>query len=297
MITWVKQLDRILRGQATRPSDLKDGQIDVSVRGLALILLLLAMLYGVCMGVYGLITHVGKAHANPPTSTVVQGVQQMLYSTVKVPMLFFLTLLITFPSLYVFNALVGSRLTIKSVLRLLVAAMGVLLAVLASFGTIVAFFSVSTKSYPFILLLNVLVFTIAGVMGLTFLLRTLHRLTLAQELAEWEEMKRQSLPTEPPPVTSEEFPPPEHTATPTTSLSALDRLPQREMGRNVKAVFRIWVIVFALVGAQMGWVLRPFIGSPNREVTFFRPRESNFFQAVWQSFQNLFSDGDKSSSR
>lgn len=282
MITWVKQLDRILRGQATRPTDLKDGQIDISVRGLLVILLILAMLYGICMGVYGLITKIGQESAE-------QGIRQMSYSTVKVPMLFFLTLLITFPSLYVFNALVGSRLTVKSVLRLLVAAMGVLLAVLASFGTIVAFFSVSTKSYPFILLLNVLVFTIAGVMGLTFLLRTLHRLTLAQEMAEWEEMKRQPLPADTvAPAGAEETPPPP----PPPTLSALDRLPQREMGRNVKAVFRIWVIVFALVGAQMGWVLRPFIGSPNREVTFFRPRESNFFQAVWQSFQNLFSGGD-----
>src|SRR5947207_8572211 len=106
---------------------------------------------------------------------------QMLASMIKVPALFFLTLLVTFPSLYVFNALVGSRLSLLSLLRLLVAAMAVMLALLASFGTIVAFFSFTTESYPFMILLNVIVFAASGFLGLSFLLQTLHRLTLAQQ--------------------------------------------------------------------------------------------------------------------
>ncbi len=57
----------------------------------------------------------------------------------------------------------------------------------------------------------------------------------------------------------------------------------------MKTVFRLWVIVFALVGAQMGWVLRPFVGNPNSPFTWFRPRASNFFQAVFQTFVSLFS--------
>ncbi|HEX4610294.1 MAG TPA: hypothetical protein VH092_19040 [Urbifossiella sp.] len=31
-----------------------------------------------------------------------------------------------------------------------------------------------------------------------------------------------------------------------------------------------WLGVYAFVGVQMGWVLRPFIGQPGRPVTFFR---------------------------
>jgi hypothetical protein len=58
---------------------------------------------------------------------------------------------------------------------------------------------------------------------------------------------------------------------------------------HVKTVFRLWVIVFGLVGAQMGWVLRPFIGNPNVPFTWFRGRESNFFQAVFHTFLSLFS--------
>ena len=31
-----------------------------------------------------------------------------------------------------------------------------------------------------------------------------------------------------------------------------------------------WLGVYAFVGIQMGWVLRPFIGQPGVPVTFFR---------------------------
>lgn len=102
---------------------------------------------------------------------------QVVASAVKVPALFAPTLLVTFPSLYVFNALVGSRLRADSVLRLLVAALAVTVAVPASLGSIVAFFSVSTTSYPFMVLLNVAVFAASGLLGMAFLLQTLYRLS------------------------------------------------------------------------------------------------------------------------
>ncbi len=36
-----------------------------------------------------------------------------------------------------------------------------------------------------------------------------------------------------------------------------------------------WLLVFALVGIQMAWLLRPFIGEPNSAVTFFRGGQWN----------------------
>lgn len=264
MIESLHQLDRILRGEATRLSALREGIIHISAKGVSQVLIVLGMIYGLCMGTYALVDR-GWA-----------GAQQMLATTLKVPLLFFLTLLVTFPSLYVSNALVGSRLSIRSVLRLLVASLGIILTVLASFGTIIAFFSVSTTSYPFMLILNVIVFTVAGVLGLSFLLQTLHRLTLVQE----EE------PLTPPPL-------PEGLASTSADPAfsrpdpgALDRT-GRNVNHNVRMIFRIWVIVFAVVGAQMAWVLRPFLGNPKLEFTWFRPRESNFFEAVWRALSAL----------
>jgi hypothetical protein len=58
----------------------------------------------------------------------------------------------------------------------------------------------------------------------------------------------------------------------------------------VKNVFRVWIIVFGLVGAQMSWVLRPFIGSTNK-FALFRPRGGNFFEAVLDHLFKLFGGG------
>jgi hypothetical protein len=54
-------------------------------------------------------------------------------------------------------------------------------------------------------------------------------------------------------------------------------------------VFRVWILVFGLVGAQMSWVLRPFLGHPGTEFALLRARESNFFEAVLSALSHLFS--------
>ena len=73
----------------------------------------------------------------------------------------------------------------------------------------------------------------------------------------------------------------------------LDRVHTRP-DQSVKNVFRIWVIVFGLVGAQMGWVLRPFVGHPKADFTFFRERKENFFQAVVTKVGELFEPNSRS---
>ncbi|MBI5849780.1 MAG: hypothetical protein HZB39_01875 [Planctomycetes bacterium] len=46
--------------------------------------------------------------------------------------------------------------------------------------------------------------------------------------------------------------------------------------------------MFALVGAQMAWVLRPFLGAPGLPFEWFRARESNVFAALLNAVGNLF---------
>lgn len=306
-----KQLDAILRGDATRMSMLRRGQIEIPVGGLLLAVILLGIGYGACVGAYAVIRTGGGLW------------MQLLASAVKLPLLFLLTLVVTFPSLYVFNALVGSRLTLASVLRLLMAMLGVMLAVLASLGPIVVFFAASTESYPFMKLLNVVMGTVAGVLGLSFLLRTLHRLVVVSEAEEmgrvqpWTaaEPAEEPSPAREQPATPHEAQDPEHTAPDAdaqpssapgeTAEQRADQLERRqpEVGehaeprgaldrvgrtsRRAKRVFQIWVVAFALVGAQMSWVLRPFIGDPTMPFSWFREREGNFFLTVIRAIQNL----------
>src|SRR5580704_12103083 len=116
-------LDRILRGEATSLPALRQGEFDVPIWCLCIVIDALGLFYGLCMGVFVL---TGGNHAP----------MQIVSTMLKVPALFLLTLLVTLPSLYVFNAMVGSRLLFKPMLRLLVATLAVMLAVLASIGPI-----------------------------------------------------------------------------------------------------------------------------------------------------------------
>jgi hypothetical protein len=283
-LSWFEELDRLLRGELTGVEALQAGRIEISARRLSACIIILAMIYGACMGTFALFGTKGP------------NAYQVLASMVKVPLLFYLTLVVTLPSLYVFNALVGSRLTPSTVIRLLVASLGVIVTVLSSLGPIVAFFSVSTTSYPFMVLFNVVVFAVSGALGLTFLLQTLHRLSVAEALHRLsvaearrppaEVFEALELPESPGPDASAsmaELPGPEE------PMGPLDPLENRVLSGHVKTVFQLWVIVFGLVGAQMGWVLRPFIGNPNIPFTWFRGRESNFFQAILHNLGNLFS--------
>jgi hypothetical protein len=58
--------------------------------------------------------------------------------------------------------------------------------------------------------------------------------------------------------------------------------------RQAVRILRIWVLVFGLVGTQMAWSLRPFVGSPGVEYQLFREgQEGNFYTAVWHSIVSL----------
>ena len=279
-----KNLDRILRGEATRPSLLSRGTIDVSVARLAPVLIFLAMVYGASMGCYALFRQ--DAPSMP----------QVIASTFKVPLLFALTLIVTLPSLYVFNALVGSRLTVDVTLRLLVAALGIMLALVGSLGPIVAFFSASTSSYSFVLLVNVAVLAASGLLGCLFLLQTLQRLSVPPGTVH-PVVKREetdvAMATHQPSATELAVTSPADPDHPGHSepkdLGALDPVENQVLHDHVRKVFQIWVVLFGIVGAQMGWVLRPFVGNPNVPFAWFRGRESNFFQAVWNAFVSLWS--------
>ncbi|MCE9636996.1 MAG: hypothetical protein K8T90_14930 [Planctomycetes bacterium] len=271
-------VDRLLRGGYTRREDLLEGRVTVASRTLATAGLVLGAVYGLFMGVFAAMR---TEHPSWP---------QLLATMVKVPLLFLLTLVVTFPSLYVFSALSNSRLRGPDTLRLLLAAVTVNLALLASFGPVTGFFTLSTDSYPFLVILNVAFFAISGFAGLTFLRRAL---TTLFEAPQVDEPERDA---PPPPLAADLFAtspresplPPMPTPTPSRSPSnvALSFAPPPDdPGRRV---FRVWIVTYCVVGAQMAWILRPFIGTPGLEFSFFRPRGSNFLEALWHTLQRLF---------
>src|SRR5438477_9053297 len=199
----LKELDRVLRGEAARPD--RRGP-PVALLPLLAANLLLAAFYGVCMGIFGL-----SGRPEPES-------RQMPADALKVPLLSLLTLAVTFPSLYVFSALVGSRLGVGDLARLLAAGLGVLLAVLAAFG-------------PIVVLLNVAVFTLAAGFGLSYLVRTIDHLL-------------------PRPAALRPTPQPEPgTGTAPAGESGPAGAPPPSPAA-VRTVLYVWLAVFALVGGS-----------------------------------------------
>jgi hypothetical protein len=271
MLSWFRQLDELLRGKRTAPDLLAVGKIDIPLRIFIVLSILLGAGYGFFMGWFAFTIR-----------TFPDRYLQVVASIVKLPALFLLTLVVTFPSLYVFNALVGCRLTFESTLRLLIGAIAVNLAVAASLGPILGFFTVSTTSYTFIVLLNVALLAIGGFVGLGFLLQTLRRLAAPSEV--W------MAPPNAKPVEGVPNPTSGGTVavrTPGALEQPYGGFPVQAIG-SARSIFRVWVIIYALVGAQMGWLLRPFIGSPDMPFTWFRARHGNFFQAVSGLLSDFF---------
>lgn len=94
---------------------------------------------------------------------------QAVSSAIKLPILYLITLAICLPTLYFFNLLFGSRLTLSQTFALIMTAIAVTAILTLSFAPIALFFWITAPNYQFYKLLNVGILTITGVAGLSFL--------------------------------------------------------------------------------------------------------------------------------
>jgi hypothetical protein len=269
MMTILREADRLLRGQLLRREDLLQGRIPAGAGLLAAIGLAGGAVYGAAMGLFGLMRPL-----NPTW-------KQVAADAVKVPLLFLLTLAVALPSLYAFSALADSRLRFVDTLKLALVAVAINLVLLASFAPVTAFFTASTTSYAFMVLLNVALFVLSGAVGLGVLAKALRVIYPPRELPKPQEPE--AVPGgSAPAATQEEF-----AWQHAVARSRAERMAQ--LDPRPRAILVLWFAIYGLVGAQMAWILRPFVGAPNLEFTFFRERGGNFVQAIAQALADFFS--------
>ncbi len=61
-----------------------------------------------------------------------------------------------------------------------------------------------------------------------------------------------------------------------------------EMGQKIRFnILRFWLGLYAFVGTQLGWTLRPFFGSPGLPFQLFREHESNFYLSIIEIISSL----------
>ncbi len=61
-----------------------------------------------------------------------------------------------------------------------------------------------------------------------------------------------------------------------------------EEGQKTRmSVLRFWLILYAFVGTQLAWTLRPFFGSPNTTFELFRQMQGNFYLDIFKAFGEI----------
>ncbi len=192
-------IETILRNRHHFFIEIRDGtRVGEKIRAMLISSILFLALYGAVMG---------STHS----------LWQTLSSAVKLPVLFLATLIVCSPTLYFFNVLFGSNQSLTQNVALILTAITVTAVLLLSFAPIVVFFLLTTSNYQFFKLMNVIIFTICGIVGVIFLSQGMRIVGSASD----------------------------------------DGTAARRW------VMWLWVIVYAFVGSQMAWTLRPFIGAPS----------------------------------
>lgn len=202
------------------------------LKGVKLQSKIIALLFAsaIFFGIYGLI--LGASHS----------ILQSISSFVKLPALYLLTLIICFPTLYIFSVIFGSKRSFKQYLALLMTAMSIMSAILFGFAPVSLFFLLSTQSYEFFLLLNVAIMGLSGLLGIKFF---------------YDGMQ----------------------------LMAEPEIPGQETRTKL---LQFWLFLYAFVGTQMAWTLRPFFGSPGEEFQIFRQIEGNFYLNLIYLISRIF---------
>lgn len=168
-------------------------------------------------------------------------VWQALASGVKLPLLFLITLLVCLPTLYFFNTIFESSLSLSQNFALLLSAITMTAIILLAFAPVVLFFLITTSQYQFYKLLNVAIFAIAGWIGV-------------RQLSQGMRM-----------------------------LTANDRRGAKMRGR----ILGLWILLYAFVGSQLAWTLRPFFGAPGLPFELFRGLGGNFYTNIFASLGEL----------
>lgn len=217
---------------------------------------------------------------------------QMLASAIKLPALYLITLTICLPTLYFFDILFGSALTFGQYAVLVLISISVISVLLFSFAPITLFFLISVHDYNFFLLLNVAIFAFTGFMGVKFLYQAMQIIDQIDRVEGIEPIEQPAF-SNVKAVPELEGEPYRKDFLPINELTVAEKqlaLSSNNQASNQvtrKRLLQFWLVLYALVGSQLGWTLRPFFGAPGEPFQLFRNIEGNFYSQVFRSLFTL----------
>lgn len=101
------------------------------------------------------------------------GILQALTAGIKVPVLFFVSLLICFPAFFLLQFILGSKMKLSQMTAIILSGFVQTAAIMVSFTPIVVFFVLTGGNYHFLQLLHVAIFLLSGFFGMKTILDAL----------------------------------------------------------------------------------------------------------------------------
>jgi hypothetical protein len=180
---------------------------------------------------------------------------QALVSTVKLPMLFLVTLAICLPTLYLFNLVFGARLSV----------------------------------------LQACLTALVGLRFLTSGMRALNRHFVVesafanQVVVPAQQRQRELVSAKVGGAAELANHAPTNGAEPAPSRDQ-NVAPEPAAGDRPASMLLlyIWILLFGFVGTQLAWTLRPFFGSPGKPFELFRDLEGTFYSDIFSTLGTLF---------
>lgn len=233
---------------------------------------------------------------------------QALVSTVKLPLLFLVTLAICLPTLYLFNLVFGARLSVLQACALIMVAITVTAVLTFAFAPISLFFLITARSYAFFKLLNVTILALTALIGLRFLtsgMRALNEHMVAESMLSGQTVAPAAVSqrelvsatvggaADPAarPLTNgaAQSPNPNHQSE--SAAGAANAAAQSDPHQRPASMILlyIWIVLFGFVGTQLAWTLRPFFGSPRQPFELFRDISGTFYSDILSTLGSLLS--------
>jgi hypothetical protein len=101
------------------------------------------------------------------------GIEQSFVTSIKIPVLIFLSLFICFPVFYVIQYMLGSKMSILQMANMILSGLIVFTTIALSFSPIVLFFMITGNNYSFLKLLHVTILTFSGIFGMRTIINAL----------------------------------------------------------------------------------------------------------------------------
>jgi hypothetical protein len=70
-------------------------------------------------------------------------------------------------------------------------------------------------------------------------------------------------------------------------IQGMHHVQQGYLGVGRGRILLFWVLIFAFVGTQMAWAMRPFVGAPEAPFELIRESQGSFYTGVFYNLRNL----------